>query len=198
VELGGFSGRSNIVYIWKQAAGNPKFVLIPTEENLDYLVYQIVRRSDPVEDSREELHLNFGSHFPWSIDADQSGVNGNIRALPFGAGLVGWPTEVDGSLLTLFWSKRRNFEADGKRNGREFIFAAQRTDLRLQERRSAEHVMPTPLTSTSIDWATFSSWFVPATAQRPTAVQSSAASRVRRKPASSWWRRRMTGSSKDL
>lgn len=34
----------------------------------------------------------------------------------------------NGSLLTLFWSKRRNFEADGKRNGREFILAAQHTN----------------------------------------------------------------------
>jgi hypothetical protein len=34
----------------------------------------------------------------------------------------------DGSLLTLFWSKRRTYAVDGKRNGREFIFAAQRTD----------------------------------------------------------------------
>ena len=34
----------------------------------------------------------------------------------------------DGSLLTLFWSKRRVFDSDGKRNGREFVFAAQHTD----------------------------------------------------------------------
>jgi hypothetical protein len=34
----------------------------------------------------------------------------------------------DGSLVTLFWSKRRVFSADGKRNGREFLFAAQHTD----------------------------------------------------------------------
>ncbi|MEI9978225.1 MAG: sialidase family protein [Edaphobacter sp.] len=36
----------------------------------------------------------------------------------------------DGSLLTLFWSKVRNFTADGKRYGTEFIFASQRTDPR--------------------------------------------------------------------
>jgi hypothetical protein len=34
----------------------------------------------------------------------------------------------DGSLLTLFWSKRRVFDRNGKRNGREFLFAAQHTD----------------------------------------------------------------------
>ncbi len=34
----------------------------------------------------------------------------------------------DGSLLTLFWTKVRNFNADGKRNGTEYIFAAQHTD----------------------------------------------------------------------
>jgi hypothetical protein len=36
----------------------------------------------------------------------------------------------DGSLLTLFWSKVRNFAADGKRNGTEFIVGAQHTDPR--------------------------------------------------------------------
>jgi hypothetical protein len=34
----------------------------------------------------------------------------------------------DGSLVTLFWSKRRVFNPDGKRSGREFLFAAQHTD----------------------------------------------------------------------
>lgn len=34
----------------------------------------------------------------------------------------------DGSLLTLFWSKRKTFGADGRQDGREFILAAQHTD----------------------------------------------------------------------
>jgi hypothetical protein len=34
----------------------------------------------------------------------------------------------DGSLLTLFWSKRAIFDSHGKRSGREFIFSEQHTD----------------------------------------------------------------------
>jgi hypothetical protein len=34
----------------------------------------------------------------------------------------------DGSMVTLFWSKRRIFGENGKQSGREFIFAAQHTD----------------------------------------------------------------------
>ncbi len=34
----------------------------------------------------------------------------------------------DGSMVTLFWSKRRIFGANGKQSGREFLFAAQRSD----------------------------------------------------------------------
>jgi hypothetical protein len=34
----------------------------------------------------------------------------------------------DGSLLALFWSKKANFDANGRRNGRQFILASQHTD----------------------------------------------------------------------
>jgi hypothetical protein len=68
-------------------------------------------------------------------DGDQK-IAGPVFNLEMYKELYGgsYPSQIlilkDGSLLTFFWAKKRLLDSNGRRNGREMIFAAQRTDAK--------------------------------------------------------------------
>jgi len=66
----------------------------------------------------------------------------------------------DGSLLTLFWSKRRNVQDDEKGNGRQFVFAAQHTD---PQRKSVAEPVILRTSLDAPDWRCASRFSAPAT-----------------------------------